>query len=104
MRVLHKKMPGPCSFCGAENIDVRISGAVMTGIKRNIYLCNDCAVQLVNEICQMPERDRCDRLVKKLREQKNELSIFMRGELSELLEQAASAIEGFERKGENDGI
>lgn len=98
MRVLHKKMPGPCSFCGAEEVDVRISGAVMTGIKRNIYLCSDCATQLANAICPLPEPNRCDRIVKKLREQKKELSIFMRGELSELLEQAASAIEGFDRK------
>ncbi len=98
MRVLHKKMLGPCSFCGAENIDVRISGAVMSGIKRHIFLCHSCAIRLANEICPLPEPKRNRKLVEDLRKQKDGLSLFMRGELSELLEQAASAIERLERE------
>ena len=98
MRVLHKKLPGPCSFCGAEEADVRISGAVLTGIRRHIFLCHFCAVRLANEICPLPDPEKNKEIVEKLRKQKGELSIFMRGELSELLEQAASAIEDLERE------
>ena len=98
MRVLHKRMPGPCSFCGAEEVDVRISGAIMSGIKRHIFLCHFCAVRLVNEICPLPAQEKNMKIVEDLRKQKDGLSLFMRGELSELLEQAASTIERLERE------
>ena len=47
-------------------------------------------------VCSSVARNR--KLVEDLRKQKDGLSLFMRGELSELLEQAASAIERLERE------
>ena len=63
-----------------------------------MHLCKRCADQLANEITPLPDPDHCERIVKDLRKQRDSLSIFMRGELSEMLEQAASTIEGLERE------
>ena len=98
MKVIIRRMIGPCCFCGEEFADVRISGFTMTGVRRVMHLCKRCAYQLADTITPLPEMDDCSRIVKDLRQQRDNLSIFMRGELSELLDQAAATIEGLEKE------
>ena len=98
MKVIFRRMIGPCCFCGQEYADVRISGFTLTGVRRVMHLCKRCAEQLANSITPLPDQEDCERIVKELREQRDSLSIFMRGELSDLLGQAASTIESLERR------
>ena len=98
MKVLFRRTIGPCCFCGEEFADVSISGFTMTGVRRVMHLCKRCAYQLADAITPLPDQDDCSRIVKNLRRQRDSLSIFMRGELSELMDQAAATIEGLEKE------